>query len=153
MMMKIGNFLNKWLITIWLMMGVLCSPVRVFAQVSQPAAWTTTPTLSQDVRPAYQFHSTSAYTPIVGKTRYISAESYNPIQPTQSAPQRHLRKGMDDEDPDGQEIGLIDTPIGEIPFAMIALMAGLYAILHKKRKKKQKNVLFYYVQTIKLHFF
>ena len=123
------------------MMGVLCSPVRIFAQASQPAAWRTTPTLSQDVCPAYQFHSTSAYTPIVGKTRYISAESYNPSQPTQSAPQRHLRKGMDDEDPDGDELGQIDTPIGNIPFAIMALMAGLYAILNKKRKKKQKNLV------------
>ena len=142
MSMRRGICINKWLISILLMtMGVLLTPVRTHAQVSQPAAWKTTPTLSRDIYPEYQFRSTSVYSPIVGKTGYISAESYLPYQSALTTPQRQQRRGMDDEDPEGEEIGLIDTPIGDTPFLIMALMAVVYLILLKKRKKLQKNVV------------
>ncbi|MBQ2067759.1 MAG: hypothetical protein II457_02420 [Paludibacteraceae bacterium] len=115
---------------IW-MVG-LVSPVMTYSQVEQPSAWRTTPTLSQDVYPAYQFRSTSHYTPIVGQTRYISSASYNPTTPT--TPKR-ARRGMDDEDPEGPEMGLVDTPIGNIPFLWMAIMACVYALYASKRKK------------------
>lgn len=142
MSMRRRKCINKWLISILLMtMGVLLTPVRTYAQVSQPAAWKTTPTLSRDIYPEYQFRSTSVYSPIVGKTQYISAESYLPYQSVLTTPQRKQRRGMDDEDPEGEELGQIDTPIGDIPFLIMALMAVVYLILLKKRKKVQKNLV------------
>lgn len=43
-----------------------------YEQAQQPASWGRTPTLSEDVRPTYNFRSTSSYTPIVGTTPYMS---------------------------------------------------------------------------------
>lgn len=119
----------KWLFALWL----LCSlgVANAASQVSAPAAWRTTPTLSADVTPEYRFRSTSTYAPIVGTTSYLST-STTVYTPGASEPYR-AKKDSWSEQPTDEEIGFIDTPIGE-PF--ILLLFGLlmsFVIYRKKR--------------------
>ena len=108
-----------------------CQPILcAYQPATQPSAWRTTPTLSEDIRPAYQFQSTSTFAPTTHVTVYTPG-SGTPY----GAPYRQ-RKGIDDEeeDPggDGTEIGQIPTPIGS-PLILL-LMAVLY-LFYKKSKK------------------
>ena len=61
--------LYSWLFAIWLLIGS-APAAYAYTQVTPPSAWRTTPTLSKDMQPAYQFHSTSVYTPTVNVTVY-----------------------------------------------------------------------------------
>lgn len=131
----------KWLLAIWLIcMGGAISPAVAYTQAALPSAWRSTPALSTDVQPNYQFRSTSTITPIVGQTSYTAGSSDLKIGQYRPG---SIRRGIDDEedDPTGDPIGLIDTPVGEIPLLMMLVMACLYAILTKKRKKVQKNLV------------
>ena len=126
------------LVTIWLLLlGGVMSPVQAYQQANQPAAWRTTPTLSSDVQPNYQFRSTSTYKQIVGHTSYMASEPYNPSQA--HGPNRACKdyNPWDDTDPSGLGVGEVDdpAPIGDAPPIMMALMAGIYVIWKKKRKK------------------
>ena len=127
--MKRKNRIYKWLVALWLLLS--CQPILcAYQPATQPSAWRTTPTLSEDIRPAYQFQSTSTFAPTTHVTVYTPG-SGTPY----GAPYRQ-RKGIDDEeeDPggDGTEIGQIPTPIGS-PLVLL-LMAVLY-IFYTNRKK------------------
>ena len=125
--MKARNRIYKWLIALWLLMS--CQPILcAYQPATQPSAWRTTPTLSEDIRPAYQFQSTSTFAPTTHVTVYTPG-SGTPY----GAPYRQ-RKGIDDEeeDPEGEELGQIPTPIGS-PLVLL-LMAVLY-IFYTNRKK------------------
>lgn len=119
--------LYKWLLALWLLMS--CGEgMYAYTPVTPPSAWRTTPTLSADIRPAYQFQSTSAYTPMMNTTVYspgCSSPSQGPYRVTGS---------MDDEeeDPDGDPMGTIYTPVGE-PYILL-IFALLYVILTAIRK-------------------
>jgi hypothetical protein len=97
-----------------------------FDNTAQPAAF-----------PSYQFQSTSAYAPVVGNSAYSSQVSA-PF--TGTAPANTLRRTgsynpwdedgdgtIDTGDPTGQEIGVVDTPVGDIPwlFMVLLMMIGL----------------------------
>lgn len=97
-------------------------------QAAQPAAWTTKPTTSREAYPTYEFHSTSAFTPVVGTTSYTSDIS----SPAQNAPNR-VRMNSPWDKPTEPEIGVIDTPVGE-PFILL-ILAVLYLFYRRKRKK------------------
>lgn len=119
----------RWLVAVWLIMaGTIMSPVRAYTYATQPSAWRTTPTLSQDIAPSCTFRSTSSYAPIVGQTTYTSSASFEPVG--QSAPYR-MRRGMDDEDPEGDAVGNIDTPVGS-PLVLL-LFAVLFIVLKRKK--------------------
>ena len=116
----------KWLIVLWLLVGNQ-SAVYVCAQTTPPSAWRTTPTLRTDIKPAFEFRSTSAYTPTMNTTVYspgCSSPSYAPGR---------MRRGMDDEDPEGDEVGQINTPIGE---PLILLVFALLYLLGKWKGRK-----------------
>lgn len=116
----------KWLIVLWLLVGSQ-SAVYVCAQTTPPSAWRTTPTLSTDIKPAFEFRSTSAYTPTMNTTVYspgCSSPSYAPGR---------MRRGMDDEDPEGDEVGQINTPVGE---PLILLVFALLYLLGKWKGRK-----------------
>ena len=123
--MKGKCMLYSWLFAIWLLISN-ASAAYAYTQVTPPSAWRTTPTLSKDMQPAYQFHSTSVYTPTMNVTVYPPGSS-SPA----SGPNR-MRRGIDDEedDPDGLEVGMVDTPIGE---PMILLLFALLYMLTGKR--------------------
>ena len=123
---KIHGFV--WCLALWL----LCSlgAANAASQVSAPAAWRTTPTLSADVTPEYRFRSTSTYAPIVGTTSYLST-STTVYTPGASEPYRAKKDSWSEGQ--GEEIGFINTPIGE-PF--ILLLFGLLMSLVIYRKKR-----------------
>lgn len=94
-----------------------------YNNIGYTQGYTTTPT----TLPSYQFRSTSTFQPIVGERSYIATPSY-------SQTSYRPRRATIDEEPDGEELGII-APIGDIPFILMALMAGIYVIWKKKRKK------------------
>lgn len=128
MMMKIRIQIVRMFIAVGLVMGFTCLSASAFEQAKQPAQWRTTPTLSQDVYPAYEFRSTSAYAPIVGQTDYIATTDCSPY--TNNLPGRSIRRDIWDDEPDGDELGVIDTPVGE-PYILL-----LFALLFLAYKKK-----------------
>ena len=118
-----------WCLALWL----LCSlgAVNAASQVTAPAAWRTTPTLSADITPAYQFRSTSSYAPVVGTTSYLSTSTVA-YAPGTSGPDR-AKKGDWDEEPTDEEIGFIDTPVGE-PFILLLLALLMSFVIYIKKR-------------------
>lgn len=128
----------KWLVMLWLMLiGGVLSPMAAYTRVAQPSIWQKKTTMSTDVRPSYQFQSTSSYTLVVGQTSYTS-EPYNPAQPSGPARARREYNPWDETDPSDPGVGEVDdpAPIGE-PWVLL-LLAILY-IFYTKRKKIQKK--------------
>jgi hypothetical protein len=119
----------KWLFALWMLCCI--GSVNAASLVEAPAAWRTTPVMSENVRPNYEFHSTSACTPVVGATSYTSTTVYTPgSQPA------HARKDSwgdpDDDDNDNLPTGVVPTtPVGE-PLILL-LLAGLF-VLYKRRR-------------------
>ncbi len=123
-----------------------------FPQSKQPSAWTTTPQTSKDVRPSYQFRSTSTYTSVVGdKNIFFTSkqEDNTPAiignipypsmayttsgsRPLYSGP-NYARRSWDEE---GEEIGLINTPVGE---PWVLLLMALVFLIAKNGKFRCKN--------------
>ena len=129
MMMKMIKIRDK-IYRLLLVACLLCATAQAYPQVSQPAAWSSTPTMSEDIRPDYNFRSTSSYTPIVGSRSYMSDGS----GPMASSPQRvkAWNPWDDDKDPEGDPMGqLAQTPAGE-PWFML-LMAALFALALRRR--------------------
>ena len=130
-----------------------------FPQLKQPSAWTTTPQRSKDLRPSYQFRSTSTYTSVVGdKNIFFTSkqEDNTPAiignipypsmayttsgsRPLYAGPKRAYRGGMDDEeedDPAGDPTGYIDTPVGE---PWVLLLMALVLKIEKNGRFRCKN--------------
>ena len=102
------------------LLGGSLSPLWAYTPVTPPSAWQTTPVMSEDVRPNYQFQSTSAYAPMVGTHSYPSSAVYAPASP------KPRRSSIWDEEPEeGYEIGVL-TPVGE-PLILLVL-AMLYLL-------------------------
>jgi hypothetical protein len=124
------------LIAAFLMLqGGSLSPIWAYTQVTPPSAWQTTPVMSEDVRPNYQFQSTSAYAPMVGTHSYPSSAVYAPASP-------RPRRSIWDDDLEGEDAIGVFAPVGE-PFVLF-LMAFLYFIwkkMSKNSKKMQKNLV------------
>lgn len=119
--MRERNKLYRWLFALWILIG---SASATYAQTTPPAAWRTTPTLSTDMQPAYQFRSTSAYNPTVNVSVYTPGSS-------SPAPARGPRRS-ESYDPfaeptdDSEGVGNVDTPVGE-PLILL-VFAFLYLI-------------------------
>lgn len=116
----------KWLFALWMLCCI--GSVNAASQVEAPAAWRTTPTLSADVTPAYQFRSTSSYAPVVGTTSYL-ATSTTVYKPGTSGPNRAKKDVWDD--PEDDAIATVDTPIGE---PIILILFALAFILYIKKR-------------------
>ena len=127
--MRERNKLYRWLFALWILIG---SASATYAQTTPPAAWRTTPTLSTDMQPAYQFRSTSAYNPTVNVTVYTPGCS----SPAPAGPKR-AKKDFWDEEPDGDEIAYINTPVGE-PFILL-LFAMLYMLIGKRGWRRLRS--------------
>ena len=130
---------KHWLVLWLLMWGCVVSSAATY----QPATtWSGTPTTSEDVRPGYQFHSTSS-TPMMGSTRY-SSTIYTPGATSPYGPRKvkYYDPWSDDYDPEGnpqgEEIGQVNTPIGDITPWMV--MAGICALIIYCRERKRKKV-------------
>ena len=116
----------KWLFALWMLCCI--GSVNAASQVEAPAAWRTTPVMSEDVRPNYEFRSTSSYAPVVGTTSYL-ATSTTVYKPGTSGPNRAKKDSWDD--PGDDAIGTVDTPIGE---PIILILFALAFILYKKKR-------------------
>lgn len=94
------------------------------------------------MRPSYQFHSTSS-TPMMGSTRY-SSTIYTPGATSPYGPRKVKYNDPWNEDydpegnPQGEEIGQVNTPIGDITPWMV--MAGICALIIYCRERKRKKV-------------
>ena len=126
--MKARNRIYKWLIALWLLIS--CQPILcAYQPATQPSAWRTTPTLSEDIRPAYQFQSTSTFATTTHVTVYTPG-SGTPY----GAPYRQIKGGIDDEE--GDEVGLINTPVGE---PWVLLLMALVFLIAKNGRFRCKN--------------
>ena len=115
-----------WLFALWMLSCI--GAVNAMSQTTAPAAWRTTPTLSADITPAYQFRSTSSYAPVVGTTSYL-ATSTTVYKPGTSGPNRAKKDVWDD--PEDDAIATVDTPIGE---PIILILFALAFILYKRKR-------------------
>ena len=130
----------KWLIALLLIISAgATTPAWAYPQAQQPAAWSNTPKLSNDVQPNYQFQSTSAYTPVMGGSSYSS----NVYAPAANAPTYRPRKDptnpWGDGDPEGDPQGVVPdpAPVGE-PFVLL-VMAMLYLLVRYVQGKRMKG--------------
>jgi hypothetical protein len=84
---------------------------------------------------AMPFRSTSTYQSVVGESNiFCTEETTTPVgSPTPYYTPFRARKGVDDEE--GDEVGVIDTPIGE-PLVLL-LMAGAYFLFATLRKRQK----------------
>lgn len=119
----------KWI----LIAGILCYSTSSFAfhhdQDAQPASWGRTTTFSDDVRPTYTFRTTSAYSPIVGNTSYLSDGS-GPV----NSPSR-AKAWSPWDDPDDDPMGTVPAvPVGE-PLVLL-VMALAYILCRRTRLRK-----------------
>jgi len=125
--MKARNRIYKWLIALWLLMS--CQPALcAFQSATPPAAWRTTPTLSTDMQLSYQFRSTSAYTPTVNITVYAPGCS----SPASLGPKR-AKKDIWDDEPDEEEIAVVNTPVGE-PLILILFAFAFFGFKYYRRR-------------------
>lgn len=149
--MRLFRYIYILVFAVWI--GV---PVHAFPQLKQPSAWTTTPQTSKDVRPSYQFRSTSTYTSVVGdKNIFFTSkqEDNTPAiignipypsmayttsgsRPLYAGPKRAYRGGMDDDDPEGDPMGSFDTPVGE---PWLLLLMALVFLIAKNGRFRCKN--------------
>lgn len=116
-----------WLIAVWMLCGI--PSVHAVSQASQPSAWQTTFTLSDDIYPSYEFYSTSSITPVVGSTSYHSGPCYAP-----GAGHGGIRRdtwGWDDPDEEDQPIG--QRPVVPVGEPLILLLFALLFIVYKRR--------------------
>lgn len=127
-MKKRGKTYRRVMLMVLLMSAVLSA--HAYQPAAAPAAWRTTPTMSEC--PAYQFRSTSSFTPIVGQRSYTATEVYSPV----SGPYKVKKDWEDEEDPVGQW----DTPVGE-PLIMLVMAVALLMAkgLKTKRRKELKQ--------------
>lgn len=138
--------LFRWILTLWLVIAG-CMGTPVLAQKYGTLYKGATPhrtmyrqPIARDACPTYQFRSTSAYSSSFSGSAY--APQVTTPYATRAAGSKPRRSNpwsedeYDDEgNPQGQEVGLMDTPVGE-PF--ILLIMALFYFLYK-RKQKMEN--------------
>lgn len=126
--------LNKytWLLAVWLMLATVSS----YAQVAQPAAWSTTPTMSEDVNTSFSFKSTSSYTPIVGSKSYTSELN----APTRGPRKERTSSSFGWGEPEDNPIGTVPnpTPVGEPLILLVMAMAGAIAVYLRNRRRSSE---------------
>lgn len=125
--MREKNKLYRWLLALWILISS-ASVASAYAQATPPAAWRTTPTLSTDMQLSYQFRSTSAYTPTVNITVYAPGCS----SPASLGPKR-AKKDIWDDEPDEEEIAVVNTPVGE-PQILILFAFAFFGFKYYRRR-------------------
>ena len=79
---------------------------------------------------AYQFRSTSAYTLTTNTSVYAPGTS----SPYGNTVKRARKGGIDDEeDPEGDEVGVVDTPVGE-PLILILFAFAFFGFKYYRRR-------------------
>ena len=139
-MIKLFNTYKR-LFMVCMILGCVLLPAGAFTSSTHSSIWSTQPTFSNDVRPSYQFRSTSSYTSSVNTTVFKPmAES-----PYTRSGMPGLRRdgGYFDDDgnwvEEGDPIGVLPdpnpTPVGE-PLILFAL-AIIYSLFRRARFKRK----------------
>jgi hypothetical protein len=133
----------KRLLMVCMIWGCALSAMA-FTSSAHSSIWSTQPTFSNDVRPSYQFRSTSSYTSSVNTTVF---------EPMAESPYSRSRiPGVrrdgywtpdgewveDNSNPIGELPNLPTTPIGE-PFILVGL-AILYFLFRRARLKRKNHL-------------
>lgn len=126
---KYGLLLAAWLL-LW---GGLLVPARAYREATPPQSWQRTPVMSEDVRPAYEFRSTSSYMATTGRgSTVLTGTAYS------SRPRReNTNPSPFDEDPSGQGVGNVDTPVGS-PMVLLVL-AMVYGLIMGWRRSQRRS--------------
>lgn len=135
----------KWVLIAWMMLlGGLLSPQGAYSQTMRSTSSVYSSTIDrQPFNPAattrpttYGFQSTSAYTAVVGSSAYSSTISspfaaYSPM----GSPRKTSGYNPWDEDgdPSGEEMGVVNTPIGEPLILLLFALLYLGRLAFKKR--------------------
>ncbi|MBQ3998107.1 MAG: hypothetical protein II644_02075 [Paludibacteraceae bacterium] len=109
--------MKKLLIILFVFLGCTLSSAYAYPFDSQTAT-----------APAYTFKSTSTCVSVVGQSSYASPKVYAPYSGAPSnKPRRTESNPWNEEgDPSGQQVGQVDTPIGE-PWILL-LLAMVYIL-------------------------
>lgn len=126
-----GRILYILLVALWLLSSSHAAYAFTYGQASQPASWDRKPTLSDEVNTAYNFRSTSSYTPIVGTTSYMSDGS-GPV----SAPRR-AKSGWGAPDDDDNPVGAVsNVPVGE-PLILLLMALGYLLYVRSRTRRAE----------------
>lgn len=136
----------KWVLTAWMMLlgGLLC-PDLAYSQTmrSTSSIYTTADRQSYNqaayTHPTYRFHSTSAYTATVGSSAYSSTISspfaaYSPMGTSRKA--KAYNPWDEDDDPTGEELGVVNTPIGE-PLILLLMALGYLLCVRSRTRRAE----------------
>ena len=130
----------RWILTMWLAIaGCMCTPALAqkygtLYKGATPHRTMYRQPVAEGACPTYQFRSTSAYSSSFSGSAYAPQVTtpYATHAAGSSKPRRSNpwdEDGYDEEgDPNGQEVGMMDTPIGE-PF--ILLLMALFYLVYK----------------------
>lgn len=119
-----GLMLVAWLL-LW---GGLLVPTRAYAEATLPSAWQRTPVLSEDVRPNYEFRSTSSYIATSGRGSAAPAGATYSSRP---------RRSWSWDDPEDDAVGIVYTPVGS-PLVLLVL-AIIYGLIMGWRRSQRRS--------------
>lgn len=132
MMTQERRITHGWMLVAWLLLwGGLLVPARAYTEASLPQTWQRTPVMSEDVRPAYEFRSTSSYMATGGRG------SAAPAGATYSSKPRRANPWDDSGDPNGEGVGNVFTPVGE-PLVLLVL-AIIYGLIMGWRRSHRRS--------------
>ena len=128
---KYGLLLVAWLL-LW---GGLLVPARAYREATLPQSWQRTPVMSEDVRPAYEFRSTSSYTATTGRGSAAPISAPYSSRPRRVSPWDD--SGDENGDPNGEGVGNVYTPVGE-PLVLLVL-AMVYGLIMGWRRSHRRS--------------
>ena len=132
-----GKITHGLLLVAWLLLwGGLLVPARAYQEATLPQSWQRTPVMSEDVRPAYEFRSTSSYMATTGRGSAAPIGAAYSSRPRRSSPWDE--PGDDNGDPNGQGIGNVDTPVGE-PLVLLVLALAYCLIMGWRRSQRRST--------------
>ena len=126
-----GLVLVAWLL-LW---GGLLVPAQAYREATPPQSWQRSPVMSEDVRPTYEFRSTSSYTATTGRGSAAPISAPYSSSPRRSSPWDE--PGDDNGDPTGPGLGNVDTPVGE-PLVLL-LLAMVYGLIMGWRRSHRRS--------------
>lgn len=146
-----------YIVTLFVVVGVYAVDFRIKTTAPQAEFRSTsayihrTMIVSQPQQTVLEHHSSSYTASATTSFTVISAANFQTLntegglcyQPTSGIARAKKVTRPDDDDEDDLAIGEIveHSPVGEMPFILMAIMASLYGIYAKKRKKSRKNLV------------
>lgn len=125
-----GLVLVAWLL-LW---GGLLVPARAYTEASLPQTWQRTPVMSEDVRPTYEFRSTSSYTATSGRGSSVTVgAAYS------SRPRRGYWNNGEWVADDDLPVGEVDDPIPVGEPLVLLVLAMVYGLIMGWRRSQRRS--------------